>query len=257
MSSDVLEGLTPDELAAWYRRLAQHIEDENTAVDDPLAPKFLRHYLDGAGKKLTFDPPDHLRTSEFVVEVLEEHREWYLTEEKFNGRWVGIVPRLQGKPGFKKWDWTWSIPLTMDIHSLVEIPVRVLRSHTPGNLDLMTALRGFQLHSRVLILGSETKTFFGSPLLKTTFILFAAWITDRYDFDAGEHLTVPNPDHRNKFGVDEPVAPDEESVTVFHRNAIRMERAGKASPYDLKSRQWTVSDLAIMGPGEVDPNKSL
>jgi hypothetical protein len=51
MTKDYLEKLTPDEVAAWYLRLAQFIEQKNKSVKNPLAPQLPRHWVNGQGKK--------------------------------------------------------------------------------------------------------------------------------------------------------------------------------------------------------------
>jgi hypothetical protein len=134
MKKDFLEDLPPAEVAAFYDRLAQFSEKEakNAKITDPLAPKFLRYWRNGRGKKLIFPAPDHLRQSKYVIDVLEDHRDWYLTKEKFNGKWVGVIPRLQGR-GFPKWQpfrERSSIYPTLYIHlnSLVELPVKIFSS---------------------------------------------------------------------------------------------------------------------------------
>jgi hypothetical protein len=112
---DVLDDLPARDVAAWYGRLADLIEQQNTKVKDALAPKFLRHWLDGNGKDLIFPPPTHLKESRYVRNVLKEHRNWYLTKKKFKKKWVGVLPRIQGisphpaNVGYEKW----YVPMTM------------------------------------------------------------------------------------------------------------------------------------------------
>ncbi len=96
-TTDHLKDLKPAEVAAWYGRLADFVERNNSKVKDALAPRFLRHYLKGGGKTLIFDAPEHLRNSKYVIEVLKDHRAWYLTEKKRDGQWVGMIPRLQDR----------------------------------------------------------------------------------------------------------------------------------------------------------------
>ena len=81
MSQDHLKALSPAEVAAWYERLADFVEQKNSKVNDALAPQFLRHYIKGQGKKFVFSAPDHLKNSKYVVGVLKNHRAWYLTEK--------------------------------------------------------------------------------------------------------------------------------------------------------------------------------
>jgi hypothetical protein len=252
---DYLEDLPEDEVAAWYLRLAKFIE-QKSPIKDPLAPRFLTWYFTGQGKKLTFDAPEHLRNSEYVIDVLADHRSWYLTEEKFKKRWVGVIPRLQGQPGFLKWSGPRSDGsyggVSMNLQSLVEIPVKIFGSLSDGDFDLLTALHGFQLRTDVHVDGRDV---LGGVWI--TFSSFFARARDRYDWDPDKHFTVPNPDYNNPFKVPNPVAPERETIVVYHKNAIRVEKVGKAWPYDLESEPWTVTDLKIIGPAIVDPNKSL
>lgn len=253
---DYLADLSPDEVVAWYLRLAKFIEQKNTKVKNPLAPQLLRYWVQGQGKKLTFPAPDHLQNSEYVVDILKDHRKWYLSDEKFKGKWVGVVPRLQGKPGFTKWE-PWEPKyldvaqnygqLIMDLNSLVEIPVKVFGSLSDGDFDLLTALHGFQLESSVSVHGYG----YGGKVM-IFFDQFMARAFDRYDWDPDKHFTVPNPDHNNPFNVANPVAPRMDKIIVYHKNAIRAQNAGKAFAYDLESTWWTIKDLAIRGEATVD-----
>jgi hypothetical protein len=247
---DHLADLNPAEVAAWYSRLADFIEKKakDKKVTDALAPQFLRHYLKGKGKNLSFPPPDHLKNSKYVVEALKDHRAWYLTEKPFNGKWVGIIPRLQQKEPLYTW------PYTMKLNSLVEIDVKLISSNTPGDNDLLTSLHGFQLYTEcwVWIIHIEKESY-----LKATLGKFTAKVADRYDFDPDKYFVVPNPDYKNPSKIAKPVEPDSEEMLVYHRNAIRMENAGLAIPFDLESEKWSISDQDIIGPEKVDPNKTL
>jgi hypothetical protein len=44
---------------------------------------------------------------------------------------------------------------------------------------------------------------------------------------------------------------------VYHTNAQRLEQAGLAAPYDLKSKDWRVTDARIIAPADVDPARKL
>jgi hypothetical protein len=248
---DHLQGLQPTEVAAWYGRLANMIDQENKSIKDALAPLFLRHYLKGKGKKLIFSAPDHLKNSNYVVDVLKDHRSWYLTEKRFKNKWVGIIPRLQGKHPTDKWAPVDYLPRVLELRSLVEIDVKWFTDHTPGDNDLMTSLRGFQLCTQCHFFLSNIS----GKNIKVAFIFFFASVIDRYDFDPDEYFPVPNPDYKNPLKLAKPVAPDQEKIFVFHRNAIRMEKAGLAQPFDLQSKPWITGDL--MQPAEIDPAKNL
>ena len=237
---DFLKGHTPKELAAWYLRVADLVDKRNSQVKDALAPRLLRHYVTGKGTKFLFDPPDHLKKSKYVVEVLKNHKAWYLTEkpwaptgEPLKLQWVGMIPRLQGKmkPQYERGSSDRGSPqYTLKLNTLVEIPVKDYSDHTPGDADLMTALRGFQMYTFCFF------TFFkGSrpDWLKVDFGVFSAQIRDRYDFDGNEYFPIPNPDFRNPDKLANPIAPDFKIVVVFHRNAHRMEKAGLAAPFEV------------------------
>ncbi|SRR6266849_4544017 len=252
--NDDLANLKPEELAAWYGRLADSVEKQNSEVKGALSPLFLRHWLTGHGKKLVFPPPEHLRHSGYVIDGLKYHRAVYLTEKKTkvggNDKWAGIIPRLQGK-GFPKWDAKGV--LTMHLESLVEIPVLKEWFLSKGDLDLLMAMHGFQLITDVGVTASPGQR----SVLRVTFATFAAKVSDSYHWNPDKHLTMPNPDYGNPSKVPNPVAPKSQSITVYHKNAIRLEKAGLAWAYDLESEPWQVTDVSVMGPADIDANKKL
>jgi hypothetical protein len=88
-----------------------------------------------------------------------------------------------------------------------------------------------------------------------TFVSWSASGEDYYDFDANEHLTVPNPDYQSKESY--AVAPKEREITVYHTNAIRLEKAGLAQPFKVRVKPWLVKEASVTGPAEIDPKKNL
>jgi hypothetical protein len=246
--ADHLKDLPPSEVAGWYLRLADLVEQQVKTVKEPLSPLFLRHYIKGGGEKLYFQPPEHLRNSKYVVDVLKDHRSWYLTEEKFKGKWVGIIPRLQSGKGKMPY------PPTLHIQSLCEIDVKIIGSNTDGDNDLLTSFHGFQLESSIWVILKDIPR---DGKKQVIFEDFVAYATDRYDFDENKHFRLPNPDFGNRFNVAKPVAADQKEIMVYHSNAIRMEKAGLAAPFDIASNGWFVTDLSIRGPGTIDPGKFL
>jgi hypothetical protein len=252
--SDELANLKPEDLAAWYGRLADYVAKQNSEVQGALAPLFLRHWLTGHGKKLVFAPPAHLRNSGYVIDALKYHRAVYLTEKKAKTvggeQWAGIIPRLQGK-GYPKWEGKGT--LAMHLESLVDIPVLQEWFLSKGDLDLLMAMHGFQLRTEVTVTASPGK----GAMLRVTFTNFSARVSDSYHWNPDKHLTMPNPDYGNPSKVPNPVAPKSQTITVYHRNAIRLEKAGLAWAYDLESEPWQVTDVSIMGPAEIDPAKKL
>jgi hypothetical protein len=92
-------------------------------------------------------------------------------------------------------------------------------------------------------------------MLKVTFQSFEAQVLDRYDWDYREHITVPNPDFGST--TSDAVSPKMQKVVVFHSNARRLESAGLAAPYDLKTNRWRISDVKLTGSAEVNSDRSL
>jgi hypothetical protein len=169
-------------------------------------------------------------------------------------KWVGILPRLQGLPGFTKWDMHRELSLSYE--SLCDIApkpwdiLRIQRSGTSAERDILGSLRGFQLKSEAVFTGTAQ----GSKAI----IKCKRWTasgTDRYDWNYDEFLTVPNPDYKSK---DEgALAPSEETVLVRHKNAKRLEDARLACPFDVVIRPWVVSDAKIVGDSSIDMTKKL
>jgi hypothetical protein len=252
--SDELANLKPEELAGWYERLAELVEKQNADVKDALSPRFLKYWLKGRGKKLIFPPPEHLRNSDYVIDTLKFHRAVYLSEKKAKvdagEKWAGLIPRLQGK-GYPKWPGQGI--LTMHYESLVDIPVLKELFLSKGDLDLLMAMHGFQLITDVGATVSAGK----KSSLSVSFNSFSAKVSDSYHWNPDKHLTMPNPDYGNPSKVPNPVAPKSQSITVYHKNAIRLEKAGLAWAYDLESEPWQITDLSIRGPATIDPNKKL
>jgi hypothetical protein len=258
--ADYLASLPVDRVAAWYRRLANATGQRRVEGQEPYSAMLLRHWLDNRDPKSTFRLPArrYLQTNDKVREALRYHRAVFLTEQEArvgkgslfgsNTRRGGVVPRIQGAPGFQRWDLTGKLQL--DYQSLVEIgsgPLDILRIQSRGSQeeqDLFTSLRGFQLHSRALVSGQRQ----GSQVA----IRFESWLCeakDRYDWNYSEYLTVPNPDYGSK--AQDAVRPTDMKLTVYHSNAKRLEDAKLAAPYDIRTQAWRVSDPTIVGPATV------
>lgn len=250
--SDVLATLKPPELAAFYGRIADAVDRKRGALKVSMAALLMRHWLENRDSATTFqfEAPEHLRNRTPVLDVLEFHRRVFLTQKKVHltggiEKWAGVIPRLIGQAPFPKWDT--KRPLLMDYESLVEMPLRYQLTGDDADRDILYALRGFQLKSTVTLTavlqpqGSKFKIAFQS---------FHAEIRDRYDWDYSEHITVPNPDYGSK--MPGAIVPTSKTVVVYHSNAKRLENAGLAAPYDLRSKPWQVIDAKLWAPAEVE-----
>lgn len=244
--TDYLRSLPVEQVAGWYGRLARSMSSRKVNGTPALAPIFLQHWLDNRDPRSTFafEPPPHLKTSSYVTSVLRSHRNIFLSQAPAaNGNIVGVITRLRSG----KWDL--SSALELDYHSLVSVGddiidlIRIQRSGTDGERDLLTALRGFQLHSRVWVEGSRSTS---NPRQFEVWIhWWMAYVTDRYDWDYSEHFTVPNPDFGST--ASNAVRPRDRELTVYHSNARRLEEARLAAPYNIRSNHWHITDQTFYG----------
>ena len=117
----------------------------------------------------------------------------------------------------------------------------------PGELDALYALHGFTLQSDVIVAATPGKRagFYD--------VKFQSWVCkalDEYHWNPDKHITVPNPDYGSKQAG--AVAPDQKSITIYHSNAIRLERAGLAKAFHDESEPWTENtDLTVIGPDTI------
>lgn len=258
--TDHLRALPVQQVAAWYRRLADLVARQSVGGETPYAAILLRHWLDNRDPRSTFTirPRGYLWSSPHVLAVLRYHRAVFLTQQEARvgrggvfgaaTRRAGVVPRILGEPGFTRWVLPGRVQL--EYQSLVEIgggPLDILRiqqSGSAGERDLFTALRGFQLRSSALVQGLRV-----GNQVSIGFILWKCDILDRYDWNYDEYLTMPNPDFGRR-GADS-VRPGDQSLTVYHSNAKRLEDARLAAPYDGRSVPWDVLNREITAPARL------
>ncbi len=119
----------------------------------------------------------------------------------------------------------------------------IQKTGTPAEKDILYALRGFQLESKVTV--SVTKKSDGSYFVK--FLKWKAEATDRYDFNAVEGISLPNPDFGKKpTEAFTPIAPELQSFRVSHQNTARVEAANLARPFNLFIGPWDVTDEQLL-----------
>lgn len=259
--ADYLKPLAIADVAAWYYRLADSIAKNKVENSEPLASVFLRHWLDNRQKDslYSFNPPAYLQQHPKVKEVLQYHRDVFLTKQKGRTnkteKWMGILPRLQGDTGYTRWQGNGI--LTMSYESLCDIApnvmaiIKIQSSGSAADRDLMTALRGFQLESNVTLTGKPS----ANNKIQINFTTWKCVVRDTYDWNYNEYFTVPNPDFGSK--AENAVRPGDQSLKVFHSNAKRLEDAGLAAPYKIESSAWSVSDAALMAAETIDPNRKF
>lgn len=246
---DHLQSRSPKEVADWYGRLADLV---SMSIPSSLASRMLKHWLGATGTKFTFDASE-ISSEAFVIEHLrDEVRRVFLSEKKTSKGSLGsIVPRIQGKPGFPKWDGSSTLAMHYEGDS-VSLPMKVhamalIGKANPHDIDLFMSLHSFGIRTNVVVSLSPK----GGAKFNVNFDSWESQAFDRYDWDTQKSLTVPNPDFNNPKGLPKPIAPGEEKLVVFHTNARRVEQAGLAAPYDVASTLWKPTDIAIVGPATV------
>lgn len=262
MAEDYLKQYGPEQVAAWYRRLADAWTNNMPELQPALAGAFLRAWVDNRNARATieFDAPAHLRSNAAVLNVQRFHRDVFLTNKKarFTGgaeKWAGILPRVQGAPSATKWDMKG--PLTLEYESLCDVApdiwaiAKIQRSGSAAERDIFGSLRGFQLKSKVTLAANP-------PVKNRLVVRFMSWQasgTDRYDWNYSERLTVANPDYESK--APDAIRPQDKTLTVYHSNAKRLEDAQQAAPYDVRLRPWTVTHASITALAEIDLSRRL
>lgn len=262
MADDYLKGYSVDQVAAWYLRLADAWDKNMPDLQPALAGTFLRTWVNNRtpDAKIEFDAPAHLRSHSSVFDVQAFHREVFLSNKKarFSGgteKWAGVLPRIQGAPGFTKWDMIGD--LILEYESLCDVApdiwaiAKIQRSGSNADRDIFGSLRGFQLKSKVT-LGAAASS---GAQLKIAFKSWSCAGTDRYDWNHSEYLTVVNPDFGSK--APDAIRPGDRTLTVYHSNAKRLEDAGKAAPYQVILKPWTVTDARLTAPAVVDSRRRL
>ncbi|MBC7928723.1 MAG: hypothetical protein H7039_24020 [Bryobacteraceae bacterium] len=262
MAEDYLKQYRPEQVAAWYRRLADAWTTNIPELQPALAGAFLRAWVDNRNPKarIEFDSPAHLRSNSTVLNVQRFHRDVFLTNKKARvtggaEKWAGILPRVQGAPDTAKWDMKG--PLALEYESLCDVApdiwaiAKIQRSGSAGERDIFGSLRGFQLKSKVTVAANPPRT----NRLDIRFVSWQASGTDRYDWNYSERLTVANPDYESKAPV--AIRPQDKTLTVYHSNAKRLEEAGQAAPYDVVLRSWSVTNAAIIAIAEIDLSRRL
>ena len=247
--ADYLAKLTEVEVAAFYRRLANNISLQFKG--DSLAATLLLHWLDGKGDVLVF-PARYVNTLLEVREYLRETaRPIFLSQKATpSGGIGGVVPRIKGKIASNPPMGPYAMHLEGNVEASVSIQAKAYMGMAvdPRELDALYALHGFTLISDVVASATPTSPP-GSYQVK-----FTRWMcstTDYYHWNPDKHISVPNPDFGST--ASGAVAPKDREITVYHSNAIRVEKAGLAKPFTSRSELWDESDPNVVGPATFRP----
>ena len=97
-------------------------------------------------------------------------------------------------------------------------------------------------------------SFSGSPKYRIDFLEWKTHVIDRYNWNPNLEFAIMNPD--DQFNEDYAIAPESEIITVYHKNAIRLEQASPhlAYQYDVRSQVWDVTNDDIISSVVIDLN---
>ena len=177
----------------------------------------------------------------------ETARPVFLSEKKVpRGGIGGVVPRIKASVATKQAFGPYSMHLDAHVEASLSIQAKAYMGMSVDNreLDALYALHGFSVVSDVIASVTPSKDAYGVKFTRWT-----CYTTDYYHWDPSKHIAVPNPD----YGSTDPgaVAPKEKEITIYHSNAIRVETAGLAAPFDNRSEPWEEMDPAVVGPASV------
>jgi hypothetical protein len=131
MAEDTLGKLSPPDVAAFYARLADAVDQKKGALSVSLAAMLMRLWLKNRDPKakLEITAPDHLKSHPQTLDTLTYHRGVFLTEKRArlgaSEVWAGVLPRLQGRPPHQKWDYKRPISIVRFPSSRVQSPSRL------------------------------------------------------------------------------------------------------------------------------------
>jgi hypothetical protein len=244
MATDLLASLDPPAVAGFYRRLAFGIKAK--VGGDSLAAILLLHWLDGKGKDKVF-PSSYVSDLDEVETYLRDTaRPIFLsTKPTPKGAVGGVVPRIKGNIKCDPAGGPYSMHLEGNVETSLAVEARAAMGLTVEHkeLDALFALHGFLLTSDVVVSATRVSN---SPMYNVKFQRWTCKTSDEYHWNPDKHIKVPNPD----FGSKEKgaVGPADKSITVYHRNAIRVEKAGLAMAFHDESESWDVSDASVTLP---------
>jgi hypothetical protein len=254
--ADYLAQLSEAAVAGFYRRLALSIQKKFGG--DSLAAILLLHWLDGGGKDKVF-PARYVRNLAEVRSYLRDTaRPIFLSQSRTpSGSIGGVVPRIkaavngrapgpQGTGGVGTQSFPMHLEGNVTIGLSVELKAKLGMQVDPRELDALYALHGFLVKSEVTASASR------GPNPTAFRVTFERWISktsDEYHWNPDKHIEVPNPDYGSK--DKDAVAPTEQNITVYHSNAIRVEKAGLAKPFHDESEPWEENDPTVVGPATV------
>jgi hypothetical protein len=245
--TDLLARLNERDVAAFYRRFAQSIEQ--AFGTDSLAAALLLHWLDGGGRRKPI-PAQELRNLPEIRGYLKGTARAVLLSVKPlpSGAVDGIVPRLRGTIKAQPPGGPYPIRIEANVDTPLSSRAKAGKSMAVAAAELgaLYALDGWTVTSDVVMSATPT----ASPQeYEVKFERWSCKVSAGYVWAADKDMTVPNPDHG--LSGKNALAPGDTEITLYNKNAIRVENAGMANPFVYETDAWDETDVAVIGPAQV------
>lgn len=245
--TDPLARLNERDVAAFYRRFAQSIQ--LSFGNDSLAAELMLHWLDGGGRPKPV-PTQELRNLPEIRSYLRGTARAVLLSVKPlpNGAVDGIVPRLRGTIKANPPGGPFQIRIEGNVDTALSTRAKAGKSMTvdAAELGALYALDGWTVTCDVVMAATPTAS---SQEYDVKFERFTCRVGAGYVWAADKDMTVPNPDHG--LSGKNAVAPGDKEITIYNKNAVRVENAGMANPFVYETDAWDETDVAVMGPAQV------
>jgi hypothetical protein len=245
--TDLLARLNERDVAAFYRRFAQSIQ--LAFGNDSLAAALLLHWLDGGGRPKLIPGQDLRNLPEIRSYLRGTARAVLLSVKPLpTGAVDGIVPRLRGTIKAQPPGGPYPIRIEGNVDTPLSSRAKAGKSMRvdPAELGALYAFDGWTVISDVVMSATPAS----SP--QEYDVKFERWtckVSAGYVWAADKDMTVPNPDHG--LSGKNALAPGDTEITLYNKNAIRVENAGMANPFVYETDAWDETDVAVMGPAQV------
>ncbi len=177
----------------------------------PFAADNLSHWLGNTGNKRVVSADPFKTESNVIAHLRDKHRKIFLSQ---TSRAKGIIPRIKKNPGAATYTMQWE------------------DSTYAGRLtELYFALGGFTVRSKVEV--SVVPTTADPSIYDVTFDSWQSQAYDDYNWDHGKSVYIPF------WGK------------IDDKDALRVEKAGKAKSFEVESHWWKVTSVSIVGPAKV------
>ena len=177
----------------------------------PFAADNLNHWLGNTGTKRVVSAAPFQNDSAVIAHLKGKHRDIFLSQ---NDPTKGLIPRIRKNPKAAQYSMSWEDS-----------------TYATSFSELYFALGGFTLRSKVEVAVKPDPQ--DAKLYHVTFTRWQAQAFDNYNWDHGKSVVVPG------WGK------------IDDKDALRVEKAGKAKSFLVESHWWTVTNQSIIAPAKI------